>query len=277
MSCETWSLHIRNRLCWQTNDWSKTSLFSHWNQSQLACTSAKVEKKKEKRSEMLCKSVKDKQNRTKSHVFLNSNEWILFYRVCVSVQCTDYIHISWYTNFFLLFSCILLINQTVKHRERERERERERPLVKPEIVERSGPKVSDSGSKSPAERSLSGNLNTKSFFSDFTEYDLRLSLPPPLPFRLGPSIGAFRSISFISLSLSLSDLFLCSYFCCVCVSLFMCLLTSISHSHVLPYINKILALTCLAIYNKQNKYNKCKVGLDMDYFIKIEKLLLKLL
>ena len=54
--------------------------------------------------------------------------------------------------------------------------------------------------------------------------------------------------------LSLSDLFLCSYFCCVCVSLFMCLLTSISHSHVLPYINKILALTCLAIY-KQNKYN----------------------
>ena len=159
----------------------------------------------------------------------------------------------------------------------QRERERERPLVKPEIVERSGPKVSDSGSKSPAERSLSGNLNTKSFFNDFTEYDLRLSLPPPLPFRLGPSIGAFRSISFISLSLSLSDLFLCSYFCCVCVSLFKCLLTSISHSHVLPYINKILALTCLAIYNKQNKYNKCKVGLDMDYFVKIEKLLLKLL
>ena len=186
---------------------------------------------------MLCKSVKDKQNRTKSHVFLNSNEWILFYRVCVSVQCTDYIHISWYTIFFLLFSCILLINQTVKHRERERERKR--PLVKPEIVERSGPKVSDSGSKSPAERSLSGNLNTKSFFNDFTEYDLRLSLPPPLPFRLGPSIGAFRSISFISLSLSLSDLFLCSYFCCVCVSLFMCL----SYFY--------LALTCLAIY-KQN-------------------------
>ena len=224
----------------------------------------KLRKKKEKRSEMLCKSVKDKQNRTKSHVFLNSNEWILFYRVCVSVQCTDYIHISWYTIFFLLFSCILLINQTVK--QRERERERERPLVKPEIVERSGPKVSDSGSKSPAERSLSGNLNTKSFFNDFTEYDLRLSLPPPLPFRLGPSIGAFRSISFISLS----DLFLCSYFCCVCVSLFKCLLTSISHSHVLPYINKIHALTCLAIYNKQNKYNKCKVGLDIDYFVKIK-------
>ena len=124
LSCETWSLHLRNRLSWQTNDWSKTSLFSHWNQSQLACTSAKVEKKKRKKeSEMLCKSVKDKQNRTKSHVFLNSNEWILFYRVCVSVQCTDYIHISWYTIFFLLFSCILLINQTVKQRERERERD----------------------------------------------------------------------------------------------------------------------------------------------------------
>ena len=34
----------------------------------------KLRKKKKKESEMLCKSVKDKQNRTKSHVFLNSNE-----------------------------------------------------------------------------------------------------------------------------------------------------------------------------------------------------------
>ena len=186
---------------------------------------------------MLCKSVKDKQNRTKSHVFLNSNEWILFYRVCVSVQCTDYIHISWYTIFFLLFSCILLINQTVKHTERERER----PLVKPEIVERSGPKVSDSGSKSPAERSLSGNLNTNSFFNDFTEYDLRLSLPPPLPFWLATRIGVFRSIYSISLSLSLC--------LCLCVSLFLFLLCLCLFVHVSSYF--YLALTCLAIY-KQN-------------------------
>ena len=35
---------------------------------------------------------------------------------------------------------------------------------------------------------------------------------------------------FLSVSVSVS---LCSYFCCFCVSLFMCLLSSISHSHCL--------------------------------------------
>ena len=190
---------------------------------------------------MFYKSVKDKQNRTKSHVFLNSNEWILFYRVCVSVQCTDYIHISWYTIFFLLFSCILLINQTVKHRERERER----PLVKPEIVEWSRPKVSDSGSRSPAERSLSGNLNTNSFFNDFTEYNLRLSLPPPLPFWLATRIGIFRSVYSISLSLSLSvSLCLSVLIFAVSVSLCSCVLFLLS-----------LSLTCLTIYT-QNRSRK---------------------
>ena len=153
------------------------------------------------------------------------------------VQSTDYIHTYRHHFLFVLF-LPLLINQT----QRERERERERPLVKSDIVERSGPKVSDSGSRSPAERSLSGNLNTNSFFNDFTEYDLRLSLPPPLPFWLAPRIGVFRSVYSISLSLSLS-VSLCFSILIFAVSVPLCscvfLLLSLAHMSYHIYTKQI--------------------------------------
>ena len=131
---------------------------------------------------MLCKSVIDK-NKTEQILTFSL---IAMSEVCsivctfLHVQPTDYIHT--YRHHFLFVLFLPFVDKPHTHRERERERERERALVKLEIVERSGPKVSDSGPRSPAERSLSGNLNTNSFFNDFTEYDLRLSLPPPLPF-----------------------------------------------------------------------------------------------
>ena len=99
-------------------------------------------------------------------------------------------------------------------------------MVKPEALERSRSNGSDSWSI--PERSLSGNLDTNSLLSEFTEY-LRLSLPPIPPLLLGPRIGVFRSVPSISRCVSAS---LCSYFCSVFVSVFMCLLLSpiISHS-----------------------------------------------
>ena len=97
-------------------------------------------------------------------------------------------------------------NQT----ETERQRQRHRPLDKPEALERSRSNGSDSGSI--PDRSLSGNLDTNSLFSEFTEY-LRLSLPPLLPLLLAPSIGDFRPVSSISLCvclwLSVFSLLLC--------------------------------------------------------------------
>ena len=111
-----------------------------------------------------------------------------------------------------IFLYLFLINQT------QRQRQRQRPLVKPEALERSRSNGSDSWSI--PERSLSGNLDTNSLLSEFTEY-LRLSLLPLPPLLLGPRIGVFRSVPSISLCVSAS---LCSYFCSVFVSVF------ISHS-----------------------------------------------
>ena len=139
---------------------------------------APQQKLRKKKGEMLCKSVIDK-NKTEQILTFSL---IAMSEVCsivctfLHVQSTDYIHTYRHHFLFVLFLPFVDKPNT------QRERERERPLVKLEIVERSGPKVSDSRSRSPAERSLSGNLNTNSFFNDFTEYDLRLSLPPPLPF-----------------------------------------------------------------------------------------------
>ncbi|KAK7859645.1 hypothetical protein CFP56_004781 [Quercus suber] len=70
-------------------------------------------------------------------------------------------------------------------------RQRQRPLDKPEALERSRSNGSDSGSI--PERSLSGNLDTNSLLSEFTEY-LRLSFPTLPPLLLAPRIGVFRSV-----------------------------------------------------------------------------------
>ena len=216
MSCVTSSLYIHNWLSWQTNDWSKTSLFSHWHQSQLACTSAKVE---EKKCEMLCKSVKDKQNRTNSHVFLNSNEWSLFYRMYISVQCTDYIPTYIHHFLFVPFLPFVVKPNTYTHTHTHR------PWVKSEIVERSGPKVSNSGSRSPAneayQATLTRTLSSNSMTSPSTTSD---SASPLLYlFDSPPRISVFRSVSSISLSLSLSlSLFFSVLILAVSVSLCSC-------------------------------------------------------
>ena len=162
--------------------------------------------------------------------------------VCTFLCNVQIIYIHAYTIFFLFFSCILLINQTHTHTHTHR------PLVKPEIVEWSRPKVSDSWSRSP-ERSLSGNLNTNSFSmtspsttSDSASHFLyRFDSPPESAFS-DPYPPSFSLCLCLCVSLYLSifvcvSVSLCSYFCCFCVSLFMCLLSSISHSHC-PYIHK---------------------------------------
>ena len=124
-----------------------------------------------------------------------------------------------------IFLYFFLINQT--------QRQRQRPLVKPEALERSRSNISSDSGSIP-ERSLSGNLDTNSLLSEFTEY-LRLILLPLPPLLLGPRIGVFRSVPSISLCVLI---FALSLSLCVHVSSskFYHLHLSL-HSHVLSCNN----------------------------------------
>ena len=120
-----------------------------------------------------------------------------------------------------IFLYFFLINQT--------QRQRQRPLVKPEALERSRSNISSDSGSIP-ERSLSGNLDTNSLLSEFTEY-LRLILLPLPPLLLGPRIGVFRSVPSISLCVLI---FALSLSLCVHVSSSKLYHLHLSlHSHVL--------------------------------------------
>ena len=232
MSCATWSLYIHNRLSWQTNDWSKTSLFSPWHQSQLACTSAKVE---EKKGEMLCKSVIDK-NKTEQILTFSL---IAMSEVCsivctfLHVQSTDYIHT--YRHHFLFVLFLPFVDKPNTHRERERERDL---WLSWRLWKDQGRKFQTQGRDHQQSEAYQATLTRT--LSSMTSPSTTSESASPLLYRFdSPPESAFSDPYTPSLSLSLFvcvSASLCSYFCCVCVSLFTCLLTSISLAHMSYHI-----------------------------------------
>ena len=161
----------------------------------------------------------------------------------VSVQCTNYIHTCIHHFLFVLF--LHFVDKPNTERERERDLWLSRRLWNDQ-GRRFQTQGRDHQQSEAYQATLTWTLSSMtspSTTSDSASHLLyRFDSPPESAFS-DPYPPSFSLCLCLCVSLYLSiyvcvSVSLCSNFCCFCFSLFMYLLSSISHSHVLPYIHK---------------------------------------